>query len=174
MSIEFNYKPQRSPEMSVRSRKQTLSLINPDYEQTMEFDIYGTPPEIPARTEASHCMVYDETEKEENPIYSEAINPATIVTSSSQNCSTVNDDLCPYSSIYADPLPLVKSEGPPVVSSKNIKPLHQLGVGQFEEVILAETVGLSYQYLDIGNSNDTTVSMKVVVKTLKSSPSKEV
>ena len=174
MSIEFNYKPQRSPEMSVRSRKQTLSLINPDYEQTMEFDIYGTPPEIPARTEASHCMIYDETEKEENPIYSEAINPAAIVTSSSQDYSTINDDLCPYSSIYADPLPLVKSEGPPVVSSKNIKPLHQLGVGQFGEVILAETVGLSYRYLDIGNSNDTTVSMKVAVKTLKSSPSKEV
>ena len=175
MSIEFNYKPQRSPEMSVRSRKQTLSLISSDNDQTVEFDIYGTAPKIPERTEASNCMVYDEEVTEENPIYSETINPASIVTtSSSQDYSSIDDNLCPYSSIYAEPLPLVKSEGPPTVNSRNIKPLHQLGVGQFGEVILAETVGLSYQYLGIGNSNDKTVSMKVAVKTLKSSPSADI
>ena len=171
-SIEFNYRPQRSPEMSVRSRKQTLSLINPDYDQVTNLDIYATAPNIPERTKASHHMVsYD---KEDIPVYSEAINPSAIEATSSHDYSSVNDTLYPYSSIYADPLPLVKSEGPPNVFSRNIKPLHQLGVGQFGEVILAETVGLSNQYLGIGNSNDTTISMKVAVKTLKSSPSEDV
>ena len=176
MSIEFNYKPQRSPEMSVRSRKQTLSLISSDNNQAMEFDIYGAAPKIPERTEASHCMVYDEEAiTVQNPIYSEAINPNSIVTTAlSQDYSSIDDNLCPYSSIYAEPLPLVKSEGPPTVNSRNIKPLHQLGVGQFGEVILAETVGLSYQYLGISKSNDKTVSMKVAVKTLKSSPSADI
>ena len=60
------------------------------------------------------------------------------------------------------------------MSSKNIEPLHQLGTGQFGEVILANTVGLSYQDLGIGNSNDSTVSLKVAVKTLKASPSEDV
>ena len=172
MSIEFNYRPQRSPEMSVRSRKQTLSLINPDHDQVTNFDIYATAPNIPERTEASHHMMAND--KEDNPVYSEAINPTAIETTSSHDYSSVNDNLYPYSSIYADPLPLVQSEGPPNVFTRNIKPLHQLGVGEFGEVILAETVGLSNRYLGIGNSNDTMISMKVAVKTLKSSPSEDV
>ena len=172
MSIEFNYMPQRSPEMSVRSRKQTLSLINPSYNEVVDFDIYATAPKIPERTEASHHMMSDDTD--DTSIYSEAISPTAIETSSSHDYSSVNDNLCPYTSIYADPLPLVKSEGPPIVYSRNIKPLHQLGIGQFGEVILADTVGLSYQDLGIGNSNDTKVSMKVAVKTLKASPSEDV
>ena len=171
LSIEFNYKPHRSPEMSVRSQKQ---MINPDNEQVMKFNIYAEMPE------AVRCRVYDETEEEnpiyslnENPLYSTAVNPTTIVTDLSPDYSTISDNLCPCSSVYADPLPLVKSEGPPVVSSKNIRPLHQLGFGQFGEVILASTVGLSYQYLGIGNSSDDTISMKVAVKTLKSSPTED-
>ena len=167
LSIDFSYKPQRSPEMSVRSRKQTLSLITPDYEHDMELDIYAAP-DLPERTEAS--TIFDD----ENPIYNETINPTAIIDGISYDSISDTDSLCPYASIYTDPLPLVKSEGPPIVFSRNIKPLHQLGIGQFGEVILADTVGLSYQYLGIGNSNDTTVSMKVAVKTLKASPSEDV
>ena len=166
-SVDFSYKPQRSPEMSVRSRKQTLSLITPDYEHDMELDIYAAP-DLPERTEAS--TIFDD----ENPIYSEAINPTAIIDGISYDSISDTDSLCPYASIYADPLPLTKSEGPPIVSNKSIEPLHQLGTGQFGEVILANTVGLSYQDLGIGNSNDSTISLKVAVKTLKSSPSEDV
>ena len=169
-SVDYSYKPQRSPEMLVRSRKQTLSLITPDHEHDMELDIYAAP-DIPERTEAS--TIFDYTDNE-NPIYSEAINPSVIIDSISYDSISDNDSLCPYASIYADPLPLTKSEGPPIVSSKNIEPLHQLGTGQFGEVILANTVGLSYQDLGIGNSNDSTISMKVAVKTLKASPSDDI
>ena len=161
-SVDFSYKPQRSPEMSVRSRKQTLSLITPDCENDMELDIYAAP-DVPERTEAS--TIFDYTD-DENPIYSEAINPSVIIDSRSYDSISDNDSLCPYASIYADPLPLTKSEGPPIVSSKNIEPLHQLGTGQFGEVILANTVGLSYQDLGIGNNNDSTISMKVAVITV--------
>ena len=168
-SVDFSYKPQRSPEMSIRSRKQTLSLITPDAEHDMELDIYAAP-DLPERTEAS--TIFDITD-EENPIYSETINPSVIIDSVYASISDT-DSLCPYASIYADPLPLTKSEGPPIVTSKNIEPLHQLGTGQFGEVILANTVGLSYQDLGIGNSNDNTVSLKVAVKTLKASPSEDV
>ena len=94
--------------------------------------------------------------------------------SRSHDYSSGNKSSCPYASIYADPLPLPKPKGSPIKTNSNIEPLHQLGTGQFGEVILANTVGLSKQYLGIGNSNDSTISMKVAVKTLKSSPSEDV
>ena len=168
-SINFNYRPQRSPEMQVRSREQTLSLINPDYEHKMELDIYAAP-DLPKRTEAS--TMFDENE--DDPIYSEAINPSDIMGSASYDSALLADSLCPYASIYADPMPLDKSEGPPIVSNKNIEILHQLGTGQFGEVILANTVGLSHQYLGIGNSTNSSISIKVAVKTLKADPTDEV
>ena len=166
-SADSSYK---SPEMSVQSQKQMQSLIAPDYEHDMELDIYAAP-DIPELTEDS--TIFDSVD-EENPIYSEAINPTVFIDSISHDYSSDNDSLCPCASIYADPLPLTKSEGPPIVSSKNIEQLDQLGTGQFGEVILANTVGLSKQYLGIGNSTDSTISMKVAVKTLKSSPSEDV
>ena len=169
-SVDFSYKPQRSPEMSVRSRQQTLSLISPDYEHEMELDIYAAPG-IPERTEASTLF---DNEDDENPIYSEAIDPTLLAGIVSYESISDNESLCPYASIYADPLPLTKSEGPPIVSNKNLEPLSQLGTGQFGEVILANTVGLSYQYLGIGDSDDSTISLKVAVKTLKASPSDDV
>ena len=169
LSIDFKYKPQRSPEMPVRSREQTLSLINPDYEHKMELDIYAAP-DIPERTEAS--SIFDEIE--DDPIYSEAINPSAIMSGRSHGSAILGDTLCPYASIYADPMPLDKSEGPPIVSNKNIETLHQLGTGQFGEVLLANTVGLSNQYLGIGNSTNSSISIKVAVKTLKADPTDEV
>ena len=141
-----------------------------DYENDVELDIYAAP-DLPERTEDS--TVFD-SQVEDNPIYSEAINPSIIIDNVSFDSFSDDESLCPYASIYADPLPLTKSEGPPIVSNKNIEPLNQLGTGQFGEVMLANTVGLSYQYLGIGNSDDSTVSIKVAVKMLKPSPSDEI
>ena len=167
-SADFRYEPQHSPEMS---QEQIPSLITPDYENDMEFNMYATP-ELPECTEAS--TMFDSADEDNNPIYSEAINPTAIMNSRSHDHSSDNNNSCPYASIYADPLPLTKSEGPPIVSNNNIEQLYQLGTGRFGEVILANTVGLSKQYLGISNSNDSTISMKVAVKTLKSSPSEDV
>ena len=155
------------------------SLSNHDYEM-IEFDIFSSESNILECTEASHGMVLGDKDEEnpiynfnDNPIYSEAINPVSIISDLSSNYSAADDQVSPYASIYTDPLPLVKSKGPPAVSTMNIKPLHKLGMGLFGEVMLAETVGLSYRYLGIGNSTDDTISMKVAVKMLRSSPSKE-
>ena len=162
--------PQRSStDFGNNSNAQTPSL-DQDYENNVELDIYASP-DLPERTEDS--TVFD-SQNEENPIYSEAINPSIIIDNVSFDSFSDDESLCPYASIYADPLPLAKSEGPPIVSNKNIEPLSQLGMGQFGEVMLANTVGLSYQYLGIGSSNDSTVSIKVAVKMLKPSPSEEI
>ena len=183
-SIDFNYRPDRSPDLSIQSQDLTLSMVNHDYEET-RFDIFSSGvPDIPERTAASHGqgMVFDDEEEEnpiyncnENPIYNEAINPQYIVTDpSATTYCTVDDRVSPYASVYADPLPLIKAEGPPIVSSKNIERVQELGFGLFGEVVLANTKGLSYRYLGIGNSDDSSVSIKVAVKMLKASPSADV
>ena len=55
----------------------------------------------------------------------------------------------PYSSIYAEPLSLDNSKGPPIVTQENIVEVKQLGTGQFGEVVLANTTGLSEYYLQL-------------------------
>ena len=50
-------------------------------------------------------------------------------------------NLCPFSSIYDDPLPLKRSEAPNYVKPSDIKEIKILGNGQFGEVFLAEVTG---------------------------------
>ena len=108
-------------------------------------------------------------------IYSEIAEPNTLITIENPQVETVKDakDLYPYSSIYAEPLPLNKSESPPLVAAENLSEVKLLGTGQFGEVVLANTVGLSKYYLQLGASEDCTVSIKVAVKKLKLNSTKE-
>ena len=108
-------------------------------------------------------------------IYSEIAEPNTPITTENPKVESVKDakDLYPYSSIYAEPLPLDKSESPPMISSANLTEVKLLGTGQFGEVVLANTVGLSKFYLQLGPSEDCSVSFKVAVKKLKLSSTKE-
>ena len=80
----------------------------------MELDIYVAPG-LPEHTEAS--AIFDSIH-EDNPIYSEAINPTAIMESRSHDHSSNNNSLCLYASIYADPLLLNKSEGPQLCLAK--------------------------------------------------------
>ena len=72
--------------------------------------------------------------------------------------------LHPYSSIYADPLPLQRSDVLEV-QEDNINIIKELGVGQFGTVVLAYTIGLSLKDLGIGNDNSS-FSVLVAVKML--------
>ncbi|XP_065917873.1 class II receptor tyrosine kinase-like [Dysidea avara] len=99
-------------------------------------------------------------------IYSEISEPDTLITTEDPKFDLAKD-LYPYSSIYAEPLPLDKSEGPPVVTVDNIMEMNQLGTGQFGEVVLANTVGLSEYYLQLSPREDFSVSLQVAVKKLK-------
>ena len=108
-------------------------------------------------------------------IYSEIIEPNTLITTENPQVGSAKDgkDLYPYSSIYAEPLPLDKSESPPLVTTQNLSETKLLGTGQFGEVTLADTVGLSELYLQLGESRDSSISIKVAVKKLKLNSTKE-
>ena len=85
------------------------------------------------------------------------------------NAGSESDDILPCTSVYANPLPLLRSEGPKEVTSENIRELKALGMGQFGQVVLADTVNLSCRDLGLSLDNRKDVTIQVAVKRLKSS-----
>ena len=101
-------------------------------------------------------------------VYSEPIQPS-LFTDAVRNSSS-SDEIQPYTPIYTIPINMPKSEEMPLkVSGSNIREIHELGMGQFGKVILAETVGLSAKDLRLSDSDDDkSKSTLVAVKKLKS------
>ena len=102
------------------------------------------------------------------PLYSEAtLTPAAFQENAKVESPTGNV-ICPYASIYADPKPLLKEEGPIEVRPSHIKEVRPLGTGQFGQVALAETVGLSLKDLRLSDTDtNRKVKILVAVKRLK-------
>ena len=100
------------------------------------------------------------------PIYSESITPSHF--REARSASPIDTELHPYASIYNDPQPLKRSEGPMEVTAQQIREKRNLGVGQFGQVVLAETIGLSLNDLKLSTSNDDkSISILVALKKLK-------
>ena len=100
------------------------------------------------------------------PIYSESITPSHF--REARSVSPTEIELRPYASIYYDPQPLKRSEGPMEVTAQQIREKRNLGVGQFGQVVLAETIGLSLNDLKLSTSNDDkSISILVALKKLK-------
>ena len=131
------------------------------------FNIYAQPskvaPPIPKRPSTPTLLG--------GPIYSEAnITPAVFKQHRRSTASPPEPEpqMCPYASVYNDPKPLQRSEGPLEVDMRNIRAKGNLGVGQFGQVVLAETVGASLMDLGLSETNDDrSVSVLVAVKKLK-------
>ncbi|XP_065917194.1 class II receptor tyrosine kinase-like isoform X2 [Dysidea avara] len=158
-----------SPLKSTSSQASSLQRsmqFNPLYaatsSQSLELNIY----------DSIQSPKYSTSSDLAESIYSEISEPDTLIITEDPKFDLAKD-LYPYSSIYAEPLPLDKSEGPPVVTVDNIIEMNQLGTGQFGEVVLANTVGLSEYYLQLSPREDCSVSLQVAVKKLKLDSTKE-
>ena len=127
-----------------------------------EFNIYA----IPDRQQPPPVPPYRGTpDSESRPVYNEKIDPSMFQNSSSLGSSV---EVHPYSSIYADPEQIDRTDILEV-TEKNIVEIKELGVGQFGEVVLAHTVGISLMDLRLSNTSDTVgISILVAVKKLKS------
>ena len=124
-------------------------------------DIYTVPDTTSSHTVDTDSRIYE-------TVYSEPIQPS-LFTDAVQNPSD-SEDLHPYAPVYTVPINLPDSkEGPLKVFGSNIREIHELGMGQFGKVILAETVGLSAKDLRLSESDDDkNKSTLVAVKKLKS------
>ena len=112
-----------------------------------------------------HAELGEATGQTYDGVCSESLNPSSFLGEVTPAESQNSDELCPYSSVYT--APLVMAEKPLEVTKNNIQKLKVLGSGNFGEVLLAKTVGLSYRDLKISQSTDTNVMVQVAVKMLK-------
>ena len=110
-----------------------------------------------------------QTVKSDNEtVYSEPIQPSLFT--GAVGSPSDSEDLLPYAPVYTIPTPQPKSEKEILkVTGGNIREIHELGMGLYGKVILAETVGLSPKDLKVSETDDDkSKSMLVAVKTLKS------
>ena len=127
---------------------------------TASDDIYTTPDIASSQTVETDGGISE-------AVYSEPIQPS-FFTDTVESPGEF-DDLQPYGPIYTAPTALPKGEQMLLnVSGDNIREIHELGIGLFGKVILAETVGLSPKDLKMSKTDDDkSKSMLVAVKTLK-------
>ena len=106
-------------------------------------------------------------------VYSEPIKPS-LFTSEGSDAGTM-EELHPYAPIYTVPeTPLESDDNLLEVTSENIREVRLLGRGQFGQVVLAETVGLSLKDLEVSHSDANSKSVLVAVKKLRPTASKSV
>ena len=106
----------------------------------------------------------------EDSVYNEPLSPSMLTAKrySSPPGSTGEVFECPASSVYADPQPLLRSEGPIEVAPTQVREVRSLGKGQFGQVLLAETVGLSMKDVRLSDTdNDRNITILVAIKRLK-------
>ena len=127
---------------------------------SQRIDIYTVPDAT-----SSHTVDCDSSLHE--TVYSEPIQPSlfTDAVEAPSDC----EDLHPYAPVYTVPTNLPESKEVPLkVFGSNIREIHELGMGLFGKVILAETVGLSAKDLRLSESDDDkSKSILVTVKKLK-------
>lgn len=106
------------------------------------------------------------TDHDYDQIYSEPIDPTMLRNEFEFDAGS--QEAIPYSAIYEDPLPLQEGVAPLMVTYDNIQEVKKLGMGQFGNVILAKTVGLSLKDMRLSEEdNDRNTSLLVAIKKLK-------
>ena len=106
------------------------------------------------------------TEPDYDQIYSEPLDPTML--NNENEMDSGSNEAVPYSAIYEDPKPLSNNEAPLQVSESNIIEVRKLGTGQFGNVILAKTKGLSLRDMRLSETDaDRSKSILVAIKKLK-------
>ena len=127
-----------------------------------DFNIYARPslpPPIPDFHGTPDSSIYNAS------MYSVDLNPSFFKSQESLSREdTASPYLQPYSSVYADPQPILRSDVLEV-SEHNVNEIKELGFGQFGKVVLAHTVGISLKDLNLG-SEKSNVSILVAIKRL--------
>ena len=131
------------------------------FDQDSEFNIYAKP-----SIEPPPVPPYRGTPDPEEGIFTEEGFDPSLFKQSSFDSNKIS--VHGYYSVYSNPQPLQRSDGLLHVKEKNIRIIKELGMGQFGEVVLAYTVGLTLQQLKLSESNTDTISLMVAVKKLKS------
>ena len=155
-----------------------VNISDPTSEEIRSNPVYQNIDQQPSTTSVQEAEVYTVPDTTSSPtvgkpsviyetVYSEPIQPSIFADAVGTGDS---EDLQPYGPIYTIPINLPKFKEVLLnISGSNIREIHELGMGQFGKVILAETVGLSAKDLRLSESDDDkSKSTLVAVKKLKS------
>ena len=122
----------------------------------LEMDAIYSEPLPPSELEPE----WDSDQNIYEAIYSEPLKPSLLMRDGEEIYS---EDLRPYTSIYSAPIIPVAAEKPLLVTHRNIKVIRSLGNGNFGEVVLAQTVGLTPGQLRLeGDALHTLVAVKML------------
>ena len=131
--------------------------------------------ELNLYAELPHTICCSISKHLEEPVHIEADFELTVITNSSTNSQLAQTEVMPCVSIYDNPKPLLRSEGPTEIGIENVREVKDLGMGQFGQVVLAETLGLSLKDLHLDEKDDNKdVTVQVALKRLKSSTEQHV
>ena len=101
-----------------------------------------------------------------DPIYCERLEPSMLQRAGPQARPAQQQGL-PFAPMYATPKALRRNERPLTIPKDHISELRDLGVGQFGQVVLAGTKGLSPKDLRLGHSTERNRSLLVAIKKLR-------
>ena len=152
---------------SKSSTKESSSTLPASFGQSnIDIALYEMPSLMVASSKTSFNKVIEDGE----PVYYMVDEQYSFYEKSKSLNALEDVDLQPYSSIYDDPQPLMKSEAPNYVKPGDIKEIKLLGDGQFGEVYLAEVVGLPADMFD-GIDLSSSAPLQVAIKRLRGNPS---
>ena len=151
-----------NPEL-LKDNPMYMSADNLDGCGGSSFNIYAQanlPPPIPDYYGTPENSIYNAS------IYSVDLDPSQFKSQEnlSSDPSSASPYLMPCMSIYSDPEPIARNDILEVTESQ-INEIKELGMGQFGQVILAYTAGITLKELKLGNDNSS-VSILVAVKKL--------
>ena len=140
-----------------------ISSLPPASSGVLEVNAIYAEPQAPPPS--GHEPEWDPDQNIYESIYSEPLNPSLFMQNSEPTDNA--EDLRPYMSIYTVPV-VPTTDKPRSVSIANIKEIKHLGDGNFGQVVLAQTVGLTPKDLQLEGDASYTLA---AVKKLKASAS---
>ena len=187
-SLRGSISPSGSPKLKKLTKKTKYELsTNPIYESSdkgLNVDpenpdaLYAIPDKNVKKSRAVNEPIYNEPldptlfRQVNEPIYNEPLDP-NLFRQADEGLS--QNELHPYGPIYAEPERFSKNDAPLEITPDNVEEVKVLGLGQFGEVALATTVGLSLKDLKLSaDDNNRGVRIEVAVKKLKPNAEKEV
>ena len=148
--------------------KPTDEIRRPGHRQVANLNIYATPDEI--NHHSKHLAGQSAIE------YKEDLNPDLILSfneSSSSLPSNSAMNVLPFQSVYADPAPLLKEEGPPELTSDKFSQHKWIGQGQFGDVYWAFAKGVVMKNCNDGQLHDLVMDIPVALKYIRAEATKD-
>ena len=142
-------------------------ITKPRHLQVANIAIYATPDEI--NHHSKHLAGQSAIEHKENlnPDLILSFNESSLLSSS----SAIN--ILPYQSVYADPAPLLKEEGPLEMASDKFSQHKRIGEGQFGDVYQAFAKGVLVESCSDGQLNSLVMDIPVALKYLRAGATKD-